>query len=129
MPVRDCSDAKGASLFSIMPPPLGSNLKNQELQRENFQIEAGCPGGFKEGGTARLKHRLTAGSITRLHTLRDETTDPHELGGFAVLRSHFVALRRGRSTNSVASSASLRSVLRGVPICARMVSPRAKSVI
>ena len=67
-------------------------------------------------------------SITRLHTLRDETTDPHELGGSAVLRSHFDALRRGRSTNSAASSASLRSVLRGVPICARMVSPRAKSV-
>ena len=36
--------------------------------------------------------------------------------------------RRDRSTKSVASSASLRSVLRGVPICARMVRPRAKSV-
>ena len=35
--------------------------------------------------------------------------------------------RRGRSTKSAASSASLRSVLRGVPICARMVRPRAKS--
>jgi hypothetical protein len=67
-------------------------------------------------------------SITRLHTPRDETTDPHEWGGSAVLRSHFDVLRRGRSTNSAASSASLRSVLRGAPICARMVSPRAKSV-
>ena len=36
--------------------------------------------------------------------------------------------RRGRSTKSAASSASLSSVLRGVPICARMVRPRAKSV-
>ena len=36
--------------------------------------------------------------------------------------------RRGRSTKSAASSASLRSVLRGVPNCARMVRPRAKSV-
>ena len=36
--------------------------------------------------------------------------------------------RRGRSTKSAASSASLRSVLRGVPICARMVRPRAKSM-
>ena len=36
--------------------------------------------------------------------------------------------RRGRSTKSAASSASLRSVLRGVPIRARMVRPRAKSV-
>jgi hypothetical protein len=36
--------------------------------------------------------------------------------------------RHGRSTRSAASSASLRSVLRGVPICARMVRPRAKSV-
>lgn len=36
--------------------------------------------------------------------------------------------RFGRSTKSAACSASLRSVLRGVPSCARMVSPRAKSV-
>ncbi len=36
--------------------------------------------------------------------------------------------RRDRSTKSAASSASLRSVLRGVPNCARMVRPRAKSV-
>ena len=36
--------------------------------------------------------------------------------------------RRDRSTKSAASSASLRSVLRGVPRCARMVRPRAKSV-
>ena len=36
--------------------------------------------------------------------------------------------RRGRSTKSAASSASLRSVLRGVPTSARMVRPRAKSV-
>src|SRR5271154_6729598 len=36
--------------------------------------------------------------------------------------------RRDRSTKSAASSASLRSVLRGVPIRARMVRPRAKSV-
>ena len=36
--------------------------------------------------------------------------------------------RRGRSAKLAASSASLRSVLRGVPICARMVSPRARSV-
>ena len=36
--------------------------------------------------------------------------------------------RRDRSTKSAASSASLRSVLRGVPICARMVRLRAKSV-
>ena len=51
-----------------------------------------------------------------------------ETRGSAVLRSHFDALRRGWSTKSAASSASLRSVLRGVPICARMVRPRAKSV-
>ncbi len=36
--------------------------------------------------------------------------------------------RRSWSTKSAAASASLRSVLRGVPICARMVRPRAKSV-
>ena len=36
--------------------------------------------------------------------------------------------RRDRSTKSAASSASLRSVLHGVPNCARMVRPRAKSV-
>ena len=35
---------------------------------------------------------------------------------------------RQEHTKSAASSASLRSVLRGVPICARMVRPRAKSV-
>src|SRR5271167_795844 len=65
---------------------------------------------------------------TRYHTLVGERRDLHELGGSAVLRSHFDALRGGRSTNSAASSASLRSVLRGVPISARMVRPRAKSV-
>ena len=35
--------------------------------------------------------------------------------------------RRGRSTKSAASSASLRSVLRDVPICARIVRPRVRS--
>ena len=35
--------------------------------------------------------------------------------------------RRGRSTKSAASSASLRSVLRDMPICARIVRPRARS--
>ena len=34
---------------------------------------------------------------------------------------------RGRSTKSAASSASLRSVLRGVPIFARTVKPRTRS--
>jgi hypothetical protein len=43
-------------------------------------------------------------------------------------RSGVAFPRRGRRTKSVASSASLRSVLRGVPICARMVRPRARSV-
>ena len=68
------------------------------------------------------------GDKRHYQTLRDETRDPDELGGSAVLRYHFDALRRGRSTKSAASSASLRSVLRGVPICARMVRPRARSV-
>ena len=35
--------------------------------------------------------------------------------------------RRGRRTRSAASWASLSSVARGVPICARMVKPRARS--
>ena len=39
-----------------------------------------------------------------------------------------IGFRRGRSTKSAASSASLRSVLRCVPNSARMVRPRAKSV-
>ncbi len=43
-------------------------------------------------------------------------------------RSGAALPRCGRSTKSAASSASLRSVLRGVPIRARMVRPRAKSM-
>ena len=35
--------------------------------------------------------------------------------------------RRDRSAKSAASSASFRSVLRGVPICARIVRPRPRS--
>jgi hypothetical protein len=69
------------------------------------------------------EHRIEA-FLERL----DPSPPRRELVTLAVLRSHFDALRRGRSTNSAASSASLRSVLRGAPICARMVSPRAKSV-
>jgi hypothetical protein len=42
-------------------------------------------------------------------------------------RSDATFPRRGRRTKSAASSASLSSVLRGVPICARMVRPRDRS--
>ena len=46
--------------------------------------------------------------------------------GINVLAPHFHAA--AGAPRSAASSASLRSVLRGVPNCARMVRPRAKSV-
>jgi hypothetical protein len=58
------SMAKGAAPADwkpLRPPPLGSHLKNQKLRRENFQKKPCASGGFGEGGTARLKHRLTAG--------------------------------------------------------------------
>ncbi len=45
--------------------------------------------------------------------------------GINLLASHFHAAAGG--TKSAASSASFRSVLRGVPICARIVRPRDRS--